>query len=245
MKRWFMGILVVAALTLMLAAACGQGNDGDSGTTETASSGTTETPRTIKDAELTLQQKANIVILETEVRKEAAGPDWAIKAITHASSAQRPLESRSAYSLEGRIIIADESTGSDGRGTCEGQADIVPGAEVIVRDEAGTIIGSGHLLAGLELPGLGCDLPFAVDELPRANFYSIEISGRPGPTYSFDDLKAFDFLEDPDSPESQEVFDYLETRDYLQANGGAFDSLTQAFNYLEAHDWGEVWLSFD
>lgn len=79
--------------------------------------------------------------------------------------------------------------------TCHGRdeyADIQDGASLTVRDETGTVIGTGQLRNGRVGSGAGnrCLFDFTVSDLPDADFYSIGIANRDGTVFSRSELEA-------------------------------------------------------
>lgn len=83
------------------------------------------------------------------------------------------------------------ASGCYGRG---GYDDIRGGARVTVKNEKGTLIGTGSLESGTwtNLGGgtTGCVFPFTVADVKDADFYQVEVSHRGGLTYSKADLEA-------------------------------------------------------
>ena len=87
------------------------------------------------------------------------------------------------------------SYGSSG-GSCvtyRGFSDIAEGVSVTVRDSSGAIAGVGRLEAGRS-SSYGCTFPFTVADLPRSEFYTVEISHRGEVTFTADDVKAGDVM---------------------------------------------------
>jgi hypothetical protein len=85
------------------------------------------------------------------------------------------------------------STISDSCTGFEGFDDIRHGAQVVVKDQNGTVIGTGTLSSGRTTRKLGdvaleCTFRFSVSGLPKATFYSIEVSKRGAQQYSYDKL---------------------------------------------------------
>ena len=111
----------------------------------------------------------------------------------------------STYALTGYLNLAQQQgtgysnytipTGSDT--ACEGlggYSDIQAGAQLVVKDEAGKVIGSGALDQGhldLDLFGAGsvCAFPFEIAGLPKAAQYQVGMGNRGSITYSFADLE--------------------------------------------------------
>lgn len=82
------------------------------------------------------------------------------------------------YSLSGTFDV----NGNCGQG---GYSDLTEGANVTVKDDTGRIIGN----SAIKRPNLSCHFTFSVARLPKASFYSVEISHRGALTFSFDDLQ--------------------------------------------------------
>ncbi len=97
------------------------------------------------------------------------------------------------HDMRGWIDIIDpDNERLDIGGECQGERgydDLAPGADVVVSDETGLIIASGRLEDGVVLISGDCRLPFFVADVPRANFYTIEISSRDGVTYSHAEME--------------------------------------------------------
>ena len=80
----------------------------------------------------------------------------------------------------------DHCTGDDG------YSDIKPGLQVVIRDGDGSTLGTGHLAydhEAYQATDDRCPLVFEVD-VPRSDFYAIEVGDRGELTYSFDDMEA-------------------------------------------------------
>ena len=72
-----------------------------------------------------------------------------------------------------------------------GYSDIDEGATVSVRNQSGTLIGSGHLGAG-KIEGdvlKACVVPFEVTGVKDAEFFQVEVSRRGGLSYSKADME--------------------------------------------------------
>jgi hypothetical protein len=80
----------------------------------------------------------------------------------------------------------------DGGDVSSGYGDIRPGAGVTVKNEAGEIIATGSVTEGAWTEG-SCDLNFLVEDVPKAEFYQIEVSHRGEQRYAHDDLAAKEF----------------------------------------------------
>jgi len=91
-----------------------------------------------------------------------------------------------SVTLTGTILRLD-ATSCVGRG---GFDDIRAGAAVLVKDQAGVVIGSGSLdsgsvVASSVVPGFSnCVFAFSVGGVRDADFYQVMVSHRGGPTYS-------------------------------------------------------------
>ncbi len=94
------------------------------------------------------------------------------------------------------VLLGDadsvESTGSGCQGT-RGYDDIHSGAQVVVRDESGTVLATTSLGNGTLLETGMCYFEFHVGSLPRAQFYSFEVSRRGELTYSRSELEQNDW----------------------------------------------------
>ena len=111
----------------------------------------------------------------------------------------------SAHTLTGYLNLAQQQgtgysnytipTGSDI--SCDGlggYSDVRAGAQLVVKDEAGKVIGSGTLDQGqlsIDFLGAGaiCAFPFKVTGLPKVEQYQLGMGNRGSITYSFADLE--------------------------------------------------------
>jgi hypothetical protein len=88
------------------------------------------------------------------------------------------------------------ASGLPGGGACfasGGYGDIKTGVDVVLRNEAGAIIGTAALGAGSTSdpgPYVTCNFAFEIMGVPDAKFYVIKIGRRDGPTYSLDEMTA-------------------------------------------------------
>jgi hypothetical protein len=74
----------------------------------------------------------------------------------------------------------------------KGYGDVDEGAQVLVKNEAGSLIATGNLGVGkVEPVGRygGCVFPFSILNVPIAKFYTIEVGDRKGVTYSAQQMK--------------------------------------------------------
>lgn len=95
------------------------------------------------------------------------------------------------------VLLGDSESVVSGNGGCEGARgydDIHPSAQVVVRNESGTVLATTALGEGTHLDTNTCIYEFTLDSLPRAQFYSIEISRRGELTYSREELEANDWM---------------------------------------------------
>jgi hypothetical protein len=95
------------------------------------------------------------------------------------------------YTISGTLSLIDFTSASAGCVGQGGYADIAPGTQVRVTNQAGTLIGTGTLEATTASgSGTTCAFPFMVTGLPRATFYGITVSHRGEQDYSFAQLQA-------------------------------------------------------
>lgn len=98
--------------------------------------------------------------------------------------------------LSGTLVLADfdgwEETGATGCTGTGGYSDISEGAAVTVKDQDGRIIATSSL-GKSHATSTTCEFQFVITPLPRADFYSIEVSHRGEVTYSKADLQAQDW----------------------------------------------------
>ena len=98
--------------------------------------------------------------------------------------------SDSAHDLTGTVEIADPDGHTGGLG-CRGDGgyDDLKWGTPVVRDESGRILATGSLSAGREQADQACEFNLLVDNVPRADFYEIEVSHRGALSYSHDELE--------------------------------------------------------
>lgn len=84
------------------------------------------------------------------------------------------------HTLSGTVLLLDASTTDldpgDGCSGDGGYSDLDAGAQVVVADEDGTTLSTGRLSSG-EYDGLGCVFSFALEDVPRADFYGLTVAG--------------------------------------------------------------------
>jgi hypothetical protein len=143
--------------------------------------------------EFTLDEaRTRIELLEARVS--------ALEATIAAGNGGTP-EASEMHTITGTVVIgSSQHFALEGRGPydigdpCHGDAgfdDIQPGASVRALDEAGNIVGSGHLNTGALVDfGVvrGCELSWMMD-VEDANFYVFEIANREGQSFSRAELE--------------------------------------------------------
>jgi len=94
----------------------------------------------------------------------------------------------SERTLAGTFTVFDDN----GCDLSWGYADIGPGTDVVITDDAGNTVGEGNLGAGED--GVGwCEFPFKVEDLPDSSSYGITISHRGTIDFDRDDLENDDW----------------------------------------------------
>lgn len=99
------------------------------------------------------------------------------------------------HAISGEIkLVSSELAGNPGY--CYGQndfKDIEGNIKITIRNGTGDIIGLGKTETGISsTPGVlnvVCFFKFSVKNIPRSDFYSIEIARRKGVNFSFDELQ--------------------------------------------------------
>jgi hypothetical protein len=95
------------------------------------------------------------------------------------------------------LLIGDSDSVVTSNGGCEGSrgySDISAVAQVVVRNESGTVLATTSLGQGEFLGTDQCYFEFSLGSLPRAQFYSFEISRRGELTYSLSELEENNWL---------------------------------------------------
>lgn len=90
--------------------------------------------------------------------------------------------------LTGQLTLHDPDTVAAG---CVGQGgydDITEGADVVVKDQNGTVVATGSLQAGTAQGG-DCVYPFRVAGVPKEAFYVVEVSHRGELHYSYAEMQ--------------------------------------------------------
>lgn len=82
-------------------------------------------------------------------------------------------------------------------GPCTGNSNIHKGTQVIVKDGEGNTLGVGELGSGdsvdIDNGGFDCAFQFELELVDEASFYTIEIAGRSGPTYTQADMEELEW----------------------------------------------------
>lgn len=107
------------------------------------------------------------------------------------------------HTVTGQFLLGYADKMDLSAGGCSGTGgydDIRDGTGVVVRDEIGTTVATGELVfaefQGEQAQGLAfgrCLFRFTVLGIPRASFYSFEVSHRGALTYSYPELVAMDW----------------------------------------------------
>lgn len=98
--------------------------------------------------------------------------------------------SQARHTLSGTLTLPwgqciTESAGSGTLTGTGGYSDIAVGTSVVVKDQSGTVLATGHLSFK---SGNGCHWNLKVTDIPDASFYQVEVSHRGAITYSRADL---------------------------------------------------------
>lgn len=101
-----------------------------------------------------------------------------------------------AQIIEATSGFLAEVVGTECRDTF-GYEDVHPGSQVIVKDGDGSVVAttrlsSGTFVEGLPITRTACEFTFEA-EVPEADFYTVEVAGREGPTFSREELDALDW----------------------------------------------------
>ena len=109
------------------------------------------------------------------------------------------MSCNSGHTLNGHLQLVD----SDIRGSNSncygtgGYSDIRSSMAVTVKDEKGNIIGTSNTGSGYrpnnEYSGISCIFDFEVTNIPKSDFYSVEIGRRGQVNYSFSKLEDNDW----------------------------------------------------
>src|SRR5690242_10748188 len=95
-----------------------------------------------------------------------------------------PASAKATDHLSGVVFVEAANRGVEGL-PCQPKAafaDVSPGSEVVVRDQADVIVGKASLLTSAYAPDRRhCKMPFEIDAAP-SSFYQLKIGTREGPT---------------------------------------------------------------
>lgn len=115
------------------------------------------------------------------------------------TTTEAPFGITGTMTLEDGMIFEETPCEGDG-----GFDDMTGGANVVVKDGEGSIIGTGSLSPGEPVdpdPNDSVDFWYCVFEFEvplaeEADFYTVEIAGREGPVYSQAEMEAADWIVD-------------------------------------------------
>lgn len=83
------------------------------------------------------------------------------------------------HTLSGTVLLVDSTYSARPGSRCTGEGgygDLRGGAQVVLTDDRGETLSTGRLSAG-EFDGLGCVFSFALEDVTRADFYSLSVAG--------------------------------------------------------------------
>lgn len=96
-----------------------------------------------------------------------------------------------SHTVNGSLILMDGSTSLSDRCIGTGGYDnVYYGAGIVIFNEKNEPIATGELGPGRTFGGQQCRFEFVIEDVPKAKFYTIEISGRGGPTNSYAQMEA-------------------------------------------------------
>lgn len=117
-----------------------------------------------------------------------------------------PGQAADSVSISGRLRLAPSGSPASPNfkfdaGVCygvNGYDDIREGLQVVVRDAASVIVGTGALRrqTGADADYSACVLVWSISRVPQSDFYSIEVGRRGEIIYSYAELKRNDFVAD-------------------------------------------------
>ena len=141
---------------------------------------------------MTLRTAALVVITFALVVAACGGGDDGGKADESSDPVASLHTLRGSIAVGGQIYDTREPCRPDG-----GFSDMRRGAQVVIKNDMGTVVASSRLGTGVaEPPRLGasttsfCVFPFEVTSVPTEKFYSVEIGNRSEIVYSFEDLQS-------------------------------------------------------
>lgn len=109
------------------------------------------------------------------------------------SAGLEPSTGGGRYAITGSIELFDPDGAFDSGGPCTGTGgynDLRQGATVTISDGAGNVLGLGRLSSGMGMTSVVCRFTFTVEELPRSDFYQVDVAGRDAPSYTFEEMQA-------------------------------------------------------
>lgn len=111
------------------------------------------------------------------------------------SSTESPQPVPTVFSVQGSFVLVDSDIGgtaTDCYGS-GGYSDVESGMPVTIRDGKGDILATGNTGTGSQPEGkysqVQCVFEFKIDNVPKADFYAIEIGRRGQLNYSFDEMQ--------------------------------------------------------
>lgn len=115
-----------------------------------------------------------------------------------------PGQAADSVAITGRLRLAPSGSAVSPNfkyegGVCygvNGYDDIREGLQVVVRDAASVIVGTGELRrqTGADADYSACVLVWAISRVPQSDFYSIEVGRRGEVVYSHEELKRNNFI---------------------------------------------------
>lgn len=97
--------------------------------------------------------------------------------------------------LDGTFTVVDPDGYREVATGCRGvgaDADIAPGTDIVLRDDAGRVVARSSLGDGTE-DAAGCTFPFTLYAVPRSEAYELQVGSRGSLTYSRDELDRLDW----------------------------------------------------
>lgn len=100
-----------------------------------------------------------------------------------------------AVTISGDLVLFSGNgiSRAPGPGLCQGMngfGDLSEGTEVTVTDNTSKIVAVGRLAGGVERGRFKCVFPIYVSNVPRSDFYGIEVAHRGVVHYSLSDVEA-------------------------------------------------------
>lgn len=98
--------------------------------------------------------------------------------------------------ITGTMSLFDIDSGWDEGDTCFGSggySDISSGAQVRVTDQEGKTLAVSELGSGRSKTGFDCTFSFTIDDVPKAEFYEVEVTHRGKLSYSHEEMEKRDW----------------------------------------------------